>query len=296
MAYVSMTKPTLGDATKKSFADQLIDNDEALNNSLGSVTSGIVNGSFETGTGADAPTGWVFGTIWGTKGFDTTTPIHGAQAYTFTSSGAGGGELQSEDFIGCGGAEKVNLEFFHKSSAAGIHNLVELLWYDEAQSYLSLTAIYDDTATNPTSWTLFHRGATSPSTARFFKIKITGASNDDATAGVASFDGFRIISGVKTVVGSGVSAGDPGLFKFVHIGGTLASADCGALATNTIIAAKSGQAGGTVAVDARNDDGSKFAINLTLPVGSWTVFAVASGNDIGGVVYINIAAVAVREG
>lgn len=193
MSFVSMTKPTLGDATKKSFADQLIDNDDALNSSIGEMTLGIVNGSFEIGVDPDAPTGWVFGTTWGTKGFDTATPGHGAKAFKFASAGSGGGELQSEGFIGCDEGRPVVLSFLHKSSAAGLHNLVELLWYDAAQSYLSTTAIYDDTATNPTSWTAFLRTATAPAGARYFKVKITGAKNDDATVGTAYFDGVELV-------------------------------------------------------------------------------------------------------
>lgn len=199
MAYVSMSKPTQGTATKKSQIDQIIDNDEFLNDALNQATGGIVNGSFETGTGTDAPVGWDR-TTWGTAAYDIATPGHGAQAYSFTSTGAGGGKLTSTDFIAVSEYVLVILSFLLKSSVADILNIVKAKFYDKAQSAISDTTLYTDATTNPTSWTRFITACIPPATARYMKLELTFADSSDATAGTCYFDGLELIDSLTAII------------------------------------------------------------------------------------------------
>ena len=62
MPYTAITKPSVGDPTKKTaFADAVVDNLDYLNSQLTYTTGGtrILNGSFEQDTDADGvPDGW----------------------------------------------------------------------------------------------------------------------------------------------------------------------------------------------------------------------------------------------
>ena len=189
MAWTTISKRAIGDCIPKSWLDTFIDNLTHLYNiaggSGGTASDGLLNGSFENDVDADGiPDGWAR-TLYSGGSFviETTSPAHGAKAIKFTSSGTGGGYLTTEDYILCSVSSVVNIQFVIWATAVGVHNLVELLWYDKAKGYLSTTAIFDDTATNPASATRYVRGAVPVASAEFYKIRLTGCKSDDATAG-----------------------------------------------------------------------------------------------------------------
>ena len=186
----------VGKALKQSLFQYIKDNFDAHETSLSQITSGVVpNGSFENVDAEGYPLSWTWaGYSGGTRGSETTSPAHGSRGIWITSpggSGNGGGYYES-DYTPCSPQALILFQWFHKSSVAGIHNLVELLWYDSAKAYLSLTVIYDSAA-NPTSWTRVIAGALPPATAMFVKVRVTGAKSDNTTAGTAYFDGVEKI-------------------------------------------------------------------------------------------------------
>ena len=128
MAYVAATKPTVGEATKKTLVDAIIDNQTYFNSVIGTNAAGvslIPNGSFEDVT-AGVPDGWTETEhSAGTGSVDTATPAHGATAYKFVSAGApGGGYLETTDFFNCSPQKPIVVDFLLKSSVVDIHNLV----------------------------------------------------------------------------------------------------------------------------------------------------------------------------
>jgi hypothetical protein len=80
--------------------------------------------------------------------------------------------------------------WLHYASAAGMHNYVQVRWFDKAKVYISTTDLYNSTA-NPTSAVEFIRGAIPPATAQYYKLRIIGGYTDTDIAGTAYFDGFR---------------------------------------------------------------------------------------------------------
>lgn len=165
----------------------------------------VLNYSFEDDDDGDGvPDNWTV-TLYtgGTQTLDTSAggQIHGAKAIKFTSTGTGGGYAESELFL-VHEAESVTATWAMKSSDAGVRNLVELVWYDRAQSVLSTSSIYDDSTTNPTSFTDKNGTATAPANARFAKIRLTGCHSSDATVGSTWFDDVRISPGYVTETGT----------------------------------------------------------------------------------------------
>jgi hypothetical protein len=201
MSFTNVTKPTQGDATKKSLADVLIDNDNDLNsrlNAIGTIT-GLKNGSFESDSDSDGtPDSWTK-TLYSGGSFtlDTTDEQHSAKSAKFTSPGGGGnggGFLDTTDFLEVSPNIFYRLYWEMKSSAAGVSNKVEVTFYDAAQASISTTTLYTSTA-NPTSWTAKNAGFKPPSTARFCKIRITGCHTASTTAGSTWFDNLWIAQG-----------------------------------------------------------------------------------------------------
>lgn len=165
----------------------------------------VLNYSFEDDDDGDGePDNWTV-TLYtnGTQTLDTSAggQIHGAKALKFTSTGTGGGYAESDLFL-VHEAEGVTALWAMKSSDAAVRNLVELVWYDRSQSVLSTSSIYDDSTTNPTSWTDKTGSATAPSDARFAKLRLTGCHSSDATVGSTWFDDVRISPGFVTLTGA----------------------------------------------------------------------------------------------
>lgn len=196
-----MTKPAVGTTTKKqSFADIVIDNLTYLFNTvLGLLTQDTFqNGSFEVDSNADGiPDGWTETSTGGTIAIETTAAnvSHGKQSLKFTSAGAGGGNIISTDFFECSDLRGLTFSWQMKSSIATVTNKVEVLFYDRAQSFLSTSILYTAATGNPTAFALQSAFVTPPATARYAKLKITGA--DSVTAGSTWYDDFQIVPTVS---------------------------------------------------------------------------------------------------
>jgi len=282
------------------------DNFDALNAAiLGNSNADVPNGSFEIDSDANGIADNWDQNLYpgGSATLDTTDQRSSLTSLKFTSpggSGNGGGYYDS-DYVPCNVLRPINLRFSHKSSAAGIHNQVILRWFTSAKVYVSATTIYDDTSTNPTSWTQFIRGAVPPSTACFFKVRLVGANSDDATAGSAWFDEVGLVGGVNAIVGytNAVNAYSTTTgFDRIYIAGSLAGTTMG-VSSNPFGAAVN-IAGGSVAITAR-DSGANVqgTLTLTLPEGRWTIFAVSESalqSADPDVYHHSICAIALREG
>ncbi len=198
MPYTSLSKPSVGDATRKSLIDGVIDNQEYLKGQTDLAVPGIPNGSFEFDTDSDGiPDSWTR-TLYtgGTFSHISSNDQQGAYCISMESpggSGNGGAYVVMEDYFEVSPLSPVVVQWLHKSSVAGIHNKVEVLWFkdDKTASTTTSSAIYDSTS-NPTSWTLQSGACAPPSDARWGQIRITGAEDDNTTAGIAYWDGFKL--------------------------------------------------------------------------------------------------------
>ncbi len=81
------------------------------------------------------------------------------------------------------------------STSATVTNKVEVLFYDQAQGFISTSILYTAATGNPTAYTLQNAFVTPPALARYAKLKITGA--DSATAGSTWYDDFQIVQTVS---------------------------------------------------------------------------------------------------
>ena len=208
MAFTSITKPSVGDATKKTaFADAVINNLTDLNSRIGTggASSGIPNSSFEDDGDADGdPDSWTVTNIGGTSGIIATSgyQAHGLNAWKvdYPESAAQGATIQTNDYIAISPDEIIYLAWKMKgTSATGANHVVSLLWYTFDKSVISTTEIYSDPA-NPTEWTQCLSGAISPSTAKFMKIKIQGSDTTvPSGTGSISFDDVRLVNGPADV-------------------------------------------------------------------------------------------------
>src|SRR5262245_3176518 len=197
MPWISLTKPAQGDATKKSFADGIVDDLNFLFNRLSAVNALTVpNNSFEADNDADhlpdgstrtPHTGGSF-SLTG-AGLADTECRHGRRAIKFVSpggSGNGGGYIDTDDFLECTPLLPLVVSFLHKASAATMRNKVDILFFDASQISVSTVTVYSS-ITNPTSWSRFLVTAAVPATARYFKIRLIGGENTTTVAGSAYF-------------------------------------------------------------------------------------------------------------
>lgn len=207
-----MVSPVAGDPTEVDFAAQVIDNMAFLYNQFLSVVGTrevILNGSFESDADADTyPDGWVR-TLYtgGTFTYEESVVAgdglawHGKRSISFTSPGGGGnggGYVTSENFIEVSEGRPYKIQFASKSSVAGIHNKAEIKWYDSTQTLISTVIFHDESAANPTSWTVYEYLVQPPANSRYCKLIFYGAVDDDTTAGICYYDDVRILSAVPT--------------------------------------------------------------------------------------------------
>lgn len=153
-----------------------------------------LNPSFEDDTDADGvPNSWTPSLFTGgTFSLDSTDQFNGSKSAKFVSTGTGGATLTSANQFAVSPSTIYTLGFAIKSTA-DVRNIVQIFWYQDdgtASATVSVT-VYDDSTTNPTSWTEKWVEVTSPSDAAFAAIKITGCSSTDPTAGTARFDDIK---------------------------------------------------------------------------------------------------------
>lgn len=163
---------------------------------------------------------------------DTSDQIEGLNSLKFTSSGDGGGYAESA-FFEVTQAEVLGVSFYLKSSAADVRNLVEIVWYTGAKTSISTSSLYDDSATNPTSWTQKTATATAVTNARYAKIRVTGCHSSDATTGSTWYDKVDVLH--ESVLGNTSFSG--------NITGTINITGTPVLANNAALQGK--ETGGT---------------------------------------------------
>lgn len=155
------------------------------------------NGSFETDTDEDGtPDSWTISTLsGGAVAIDSSSQSHGANSLKFTSSGSGAGSASSEDYYEVEAGKEIGVKFSIISANADTHNTVEVYWYNGAKAFLSSSSVYDDSATNPTLWTRKYLNATTPATAKYARIILTGVAADSATHSSTNFDNIELSTG-----------------------------------------------------------------------------------------------------
>lgn len=257
-----------GDPTRKdTWADIVVAALAWLNGVVSGFTDlAIANGSFEVGTLPNtSPAGWVSvaaGT--NTTAFETS-PANvqdGAQAFSMTTPGGvtGGVVLTAADLYPISELQAPIFSWWMKSTAAGILNTVVVNWYDRNGTFLIPTTLYTSTA-NSLAWVNIQAYALAPTTARFFKLVVTGVNN--TVPGTVYWDGFRyqqtyIQPPVPTLLtaGSGTFTTGP-LTTRLHVkykaGGGGGSG--GALTGNTAPAASAGGNSTFNGVSARGGNG-----------------------------------------
>jgi hypothetical protein len=201
MAFTSISQAEIaaGQPVTQALMQKVKDNDDYLYSQLGAGgggEGGIQNGSFEIDADADGvPDGWTKNLYpAGGGAIETASPAHGANAYKFVQQagpGNGGGYLDMNDYLPCAPLIPLAFSWLHYATAAGMHNLVQVRWFDKAKVYLSTSDVYNSTS-NPTSWGRITRPATPLSSARFWKLRIVGGYTDTDIAGTAYFDGMEV--------------------------------------------------------------------------------------------------------
>lgn len=195
MPYTAITKPNLGDPTKLSFANALIDNDAFFQTEISAIRANQVpNGSFELPAGGTGtPDRWIKTENSGwTIAQDSADSVHGKISAKFTTPGSTvgiGAILESSDYFETSANTPVNLEWEQQSSVAAIRVRVILQWFDGSLVSQGATTIYDSTA-NPIAWAKQAGAATPPAAAKLAKINIQCDDSGNTTAGNVRFDAF----------------------------------------------------------------------------------------------------------
>lgn len=155
----------------------------------------ISNPSFESDANADLlPDDWDVTTYTGgTATIDSADRSRGTNSMKFVTTGNGGGTITTSSYspVPAGGVLKWS---FWLKSTADVRNLAQILWYDASKVALGSpsTDIFDDSTTNPTSWTLKQGAVTIPSTAYFCKFKFFGGHSSDASSGTIRIDNVNL--------------------------------------------------------------------------------------------------------
>lgn len=151
----------------------------------------ILNGSFEDETQfTGRPDNWTIVEFTnGTVELDNTSAnvSQGTKSLKFTSAGLGGGTATSNKFT----VEKnqfINVAWALKSSVANVRNIVAVNWYNSTDTFISSSTIYDDSATNPTSFERYVYPLLAPADAATAEVVLTGCDSSVATIGSTWFD------------------------------------------------------------------------------------------------------------
>ena len=197
MPWIDLEKPDAGETTDKSWADAVVDNLGFLKSATdSSPDTSVPNPSFEIDTDNDGkPNEWTFTPLPNGNGtLVTSAQIHGQRAFKFTralGNGNGGGELITTDFFEVSEKRPLELQWSHYCTAAGMHDKVEVLFYDVLQTTLISTVAAYDSTSNPTAWRIQSATVTPPTNARYAKLKITGGATDANFAGDSFWDDFK---------------------------------------------------------------------------------------------------------
>jgi hypothetical protein len=276
------------------------DNFDYLYTTIGGLSAvDVPNGSFEIDSDSDGvPDRWTISLYpGGARGIYTTAPADGAQALYFTHPGGAGngGGYADSDYMPVSSVRAESLCWIHWATAAGMKNQVIIRFYDKGKVYLSSTTLYDSTS-NPTSATLALSSFLPPASARFMKVRCVGGESSVNVAGTAYFDGFKLDpSSVLPVVGYAEGTGATGTSADrIHIDGALSSPSNQSTGGSRSGAKASISGGRNVSIDFRDSSNSRLSFNLTLPDGTWAIYATGDYFDPGGNTYYSLTAIAVR--
>lgn len=175
--------------------------------SLVDAGNAIFNGSFES----DGD-GWTITPFTGgSSSFNTSNDMDATKALAITSTvlANGGAEAISGQFIGCTGGDVYGFGAAVKASAINISCKIEVVWYNDAQSQISVSTVYSSSNT-PTDKTRVGNALQAPDAARFYRVKLTG--------GVPA-----VGSGTGTVYFDGVVASGHAVGELVLAQGSVAS-------------------------------------------------------------------------
>lgn len=186
--------------------DKIKDNFDYLYGVLGTISSGLLNGSFEA-SASGVPFNWtVTEYTGGTFTLDTTSPRHGGKIVKFNHPGGasnGGGDIES-DYTPISPDIGAYLNVVLWATNAGVRIKVMVEYFTAAQVTISTETLYNDNSTNPTSATPYSWLMTVPATARYCKVTLLGGDTD-TDPGVSTdiyFDNV-IISAVPLVYVAG---------------------------------------------------------------------------------------------
>lgn len=180
----------------KDANDNTIDNQNNINPEVATVSDGfnfLTNPSFDDDEGGDnQPDDWNAAAYTGASfSLYTTDQRHGDKCIRCISVGNGGCWYQNAPYFKVDPLLLYQCHFDLLSSVVDIRNVVEVEWYDEDQTLISTSTIFDDSATNPLTWTRKKLYAIAPpATARYGRMHFYGGHPSDSTPGTVYFDNF----------------------------------------------------------------------------------------------------------
>lgn len=155
----------------------------------------IKNGSFEIDDDGDGiPDDWTLVSYTGAANARSTSTVsHGNYSYQFSSTGSGGGYLETTNYMNCSSLEQLGWSFEIKSSIATCLNIAQIRWFDKDEALVSTSEVYTTQTTNPTTFTLYIGNVTAPATATQFKVRIVGVDPSVPLTANVWFDNLRIV-------------------------------------------------------------------------------------------------------
>ncbi len=153
---------------------------------------GIFNGSFEVDSDSDdVPDYWTATDSGTVISLESSGAHHGGVYLKFTST-SGGSDYLTSDYYPINAEQRVAVSFSLKVSNASANPQIKVLWYDNAQSLLSTTTVFDgDTNALSTAWDSYkYLTADAPTSATYYRVQLIG--NTGGIGYDVCFDGLAV--------------------------------------------------------------------------------------------------------
>lgn len=138
-------------------------------------------------------------------------------AITTVSAVTGGGYVDTSQFTPVAGGFNRQFSFVFKASAANIASRARVIWYNSAQSQISIDDLYTTTNT-PTAAKICVRRIEAPATARYCKIRLEGGvPGTGSGTGTVYFDDVR--TGEPAILGKVMTYTTPGSGQVIPMTG-----------------------------------------------------------------------------